>query len=443
MCGQTYIRLHEKVNVEDFQSTLYQHEIKKDRANLKHLTATPITAMRYDHPEKEAEVKFHYVVMFAVAGALVILCAVLNHITQFVSRIRIRSRELALRTVNGASSWKLFCLLMTEYLFLLFWAGMVGMTIVEVLMPAFKTLAEVNTGRGYIYGEAGVCCIAVIVLSTLLSAIPILYYKNKSLRFMIDAQKGGRRKEWFRKASICFQLFVSIVFMFCSLIIMKQMYHLKHIDTGMRLENTDSLNLYPNPDLKALGNRIAQIPEVTEVHTGHWPLFPFVASMSWMIDDWEGKAADDKSFILNIILEDTTYANFYGLTLQEGEMIAFTNAATDVVLNETAVKALGWSQATGKQLTVNGQRLHVVGVMKDFHIEPPTIPVKPMCFVANYSNKYYSAADLRTSILFKFEEGSWPTCKQKIEQIIAKDYPDAVQINLLSSEEEYAKYLIS
>ena len=71
---------------------------------LEHFVLTPITRLRYDHPIEEATVKFNHILLFALSGGLVILCSLFNYLTLFVSRIRMRGKEIALRKVCGSST---------------------------------------------------------------------------------------------------------------------------------------------------------------------------------------------------------------------------------------------------------------------------------------------------------------------------------------------------
>ena len=64
--------------------------------------------MRYTDPDIAREVKFQYIFIFAVSGLLVVLCAMFNYLALFVSRFRMRQKELALRVVCGASGGSLF-----------------------------------------------------------------------------------------------------------------------------------------------------------------------------------------------------------------------------------------------------------------------------------------------------------------------------------------------
>ena len=107
---QTFIKVRPETDMRAFKKKLYEHKIKKDRDSLSHFVLTSITAMRYDHPEEEPTIKFEHILLFALAGGLVILCALFNYLTLFVNRIRIRSKEIGLRKVCGSSDGNLFVL---------------------------------------------------------------------------------------------------------------------------------------------------------------------------------------------------------------------------------------------------------------------------------------------------------------------------------------------
>ena len=72
--------------------------------------------MRYDRPNQGVTVKYEHIRLFALAGGLVILCSLFNYLTLFITRIRMRDREIALRKVNGSSNRELLMLFSTEYL---------------------------------------------------------------------------------------------------------------------------------------------------------------------------------------------------------------------------------------------------------------------------------------------------------------------------------------
>ena len=56
---------------------------------------------------------------------------------------------------------------------------------------------------------------------------------------------------------------------------------------------------------------------------------------------------------MQIIGADADFAKVYGIQMQEGVFLKYntsTNSQNNIVLNEAAVKALGWTSAVGKTI---------------------------------------------------------------------------------------------
>jgi len=115
------------------------------------------------------------------------------------------------------------------------------------------------------------------------------------------------------------------------------------------------------------------------------------------------------------------------------------------LLNESAVKELGWNDAVGKKLSA----YTVKGVIKNIYNLSPTIKAKPVMYT-KYNNKdrilntlYEDKIYRVQTVLFKYREGTWKSCKEKIEQLIEKEYAGARSKKILNSEELYRELLKS
>ena len=438
---QTLVRLHENASSEAFAEKIGELVIDvpdSDNWKMEDWIATPITQLHYDHPIIGTSIKFQHVVLFSIASALVILCCLLNYIGLFVTQIRNRSKEFALRMVNGASAFRLFKMLMLEYGLLLFVAWFFSMMFVELLLPYFKEVSQVKLSLMEVYQQATICSIAVMLLSAFGAAMPIVYYRRKSVQSILSTQKGGREKNLFRRTTLLFQLIISIGFIFCASVIMKQLHFLNHSDVGMERKNRAALMIHAKTDKQMLQERIKQLAEVEEVIGASSPLIPTQGLMSRNYSTWEDKPEGAEGISIEIILESAPYMNFYGFTLVEGEMLQPSSPETDIVLNEAAVKALGWHKATGKYLGRGKGKHRVIGVVKDWHITSPTMPIHPTAFQLSDQFAYEGS----TCILIKFKEGTWNACKEKVEAIIKETYPNA-RMELTNTEEEYNKFLTS
>lgn len=430
------IRLKSGVEFTEFQKKLNANKHKVDPRNIsgtfEDLQLMPLQQYQYSDVNSNKPIRFAYLIIFSVAGGLVILCSLFNYLSLFVTRMRMRSREMELRKVCGSSRGSLFILFVTEYLMMILASGLVGMTLLEVSLPVFREMSRVT---GTIYGKSLLFFVSVTVLSLLL-LIPFVVRRSR------PKQRG--ENYWFRKLSIIFQLLTGILFIFCMIVLMKQLYFLKNTDLGWdRKEIAVITYIYPYNQFDEIGDKIEKMSCTREVLKGHWGLLPRGAVASMYLTDWDGKQDSVKDISIMALMEGEELAEFYHLKLLKGEMLK-KGEKDKVMMNEAAAKALGMHNPVGKNLYWGNKgesTLTICGLIKDFHITPPTTPVQPALFIGE-GNIFASSFGGRGQILIKYHEGKGEELKLKIENLFFNEYPN-VRYMLANVEDEYDNYLKS
>ena len=255
---QTYVRLRKGVDATSFQEKMKNYESGNQwyPKPLEKYKIIPLTQYHYSAINEKLTLKFNYLVLFSIASGMIILCALFNYLSLFITRMRTRNREIELRKVCGSSIRNLFILFGTEYLFVLLLSGLLGMTFIELSLPKFRELSEIN---GNIYGESFLYFIGILFISYIL-LIPFIvrrYYRQSGNLFL------------FRKCSIVFQLIICILFIFCVSILMKQLNHLANGDIGWERKNTAVLRQYVSPEsYAAVSAEIDKMPCIVETLKG-------------------------------------------------------------------------------------------------------------------------------------------------------------------------------
>lgn len=158
-------------------------------------------------------------VFLLVLAALVIICGLCNYLTMLVTRIRMRKRELALRKVNGSSNTSLLLLLLSELILLLLISSGIGIMLMELILPIFISLSQISENTSFFYNEVLVYILSLIILTVGVATILIYYINKQALLENIRHKSNLSLSGWFYKGSILFQLFVSLSFIFCTLVI--------------------------------------------------------------------------------------------------------------------------------------------------------------------------------------------------------------------------------
>ena len=128
-------------------------------------------------------VKIEHIRTFALLGLIVVVCAVFNYLSLYVVRIRMRSRELALRLVCGASRRQLLMLLITEFLLLLCAACLLGILFFHAALPEFREITRIKEENAYFFVEMGVYMLAVSLCTIPLLVGVTWWMQRQSLKF--------------------------------------------------------------------------------------------------------------------------------------------------------------------------------------------------------------------------------------------------------------------
>lgn len=428
------IKLRKGTDPIAFQRKLAANETKADPRDphgmFENIRLIPLDEYHYSSINRYKSFQFYYLILFSVAGALVILCSLFNYLSLFITRMRIRSREIELRKVCGSSIGGVVILLFIEYLYIILLSGILGMALVEMALPAFKKMSGVS---GNIYGESLLYFVGILLLSLLLLvpfAIRRSHIRNTGNKYML------------RKVSIAFQLAIGLLVTFCIIVMMKQIYYLTNTDLGWERKNIASINLlYPDKDFETIADKIKQFSCTKEVITGHCCLLPKSSVFSQSFKNWDGKEDGMKSIDMLSLWNCEKIVSFYNLQLLEGEMVKPTET-NKIMINESAVKALGMSEPIGKKLYLDNRAWTITGIIKDFHITAPTEPIQPYTLITEDILKNSGFSIGKGQILIKFHDGKWKELKNRIDSIFTYEYPE-VRYKLYNTEEEYTGYLKS
>ncbi|MDR2383964.1 MAG: FtsX-like permease family protein, partial [Prevotellaceae bacterium] len=456
--GHLVIELVPGIDVESFRKKLLEykttlrynityssnevHEKQSVDEKIENISIVPLRSIHYKDSYMKRSVKFQHIIIFAVAGSLLILCTLLNYLVLFISRFRIRMRELALRVVFGASNRSLFALLSVEFLISLLISLVLGVLIIQAIIPYFSTLSEANIKLSFIYFESLIYIGAIILVSLFVFLLTLIIFRRKTL----NVAAGKSNRKMFRKVSVVVQLIISIVFAFCTTIILKQMHYLHNTtDLGFTFKNRGSISLGWNGlDATVFDNFLKQIPEITgSLACSSIEDATFTSSNTTY--DWIGRPENIKPITMGLMDITEKLAKFYEFKLVAGEMLNDDDDNNYVLINESASKIFGWHDPVGQTLEGNHGYVYgnaikikytVKGVIKNIYNSSPTIPVNPFIYKKHELDK-------ARSVLFQYREGTWKTCRDKINQFIKEKYLEATGVTVRNLEEEYDKLLKS
>ena len=340
----------------------------------------PLTSIHYVSPTRKANLQIEYVHLFSLAAILLSICALLNYMTLFVARLLTKGRDMALRTICGASGWQLSKLLMVEYILLLLGVFLISGVFIEGGMSLFMEYAMIDVDRFTVYAGCLFLLLFVIVLAILLSFFPILYFKRKTLRMQIEPASVANGTYTFRKASICVQLFASLLFIFCATLMFKQIHYLTHSDIGIERNNIAYMTINHSCDKYAAVEILRQQPSVKDVQFVSDKLYPCEVRTGFQVNSWEEKADDTPSFSTKRVPINDSIANFFGIEIKEGLTSFDALNDNEILVDEMFVKAMNVANPIGKSIQNFKTSLKIVGIVHHFQAQNPREPIVPILY---------------------------------------------------------------
>ena len=434
----TLFRVYPNSNIKALEERLKDPRAKRKGGRLS--LSTPIaklTELRNLHPKDDVEVNLNHIRIFASVGALVIICGLCNYLSVLITRIRMRKRELALRKVNGASDKSLMTLILTELFLLLSLSFGVGGILIELILPAFKQLSQINENTSFFYGEILIYMLLLIVITTVTIAVLIHYINKRTLSDSISRKSDIHFSGWFYKGNILFQIFISTVFVFCTLTMMKQLNFLMNTrELGLDRNNVGAIvnsDAFKNVPWSKILN---QIPDVTQHLDGFLTPIPKVTSGFCYIQDWDEKSIDEQPIEVEEERITQEYVDFFGIELLEGSIPDEEKDGRGcVAINEAAAKVLGWKEPIGKKMNYCGNNVRVKGIIKDIYHKSPIHPVTPTVFTPPISAIY-------SNYIFRVKEGTWDKVTQILIQEVKKVNPD-IELEIINLDDVYSNFMKS
>lgn len=181
---------------------------------------------------RSGNLTFNQILLFATAGFVTILCLLFNYLSLFINQLQRSMRALTIRLIVGSSFFKLYILQSMEFLMVLFSPFLAGYLLIGWLMPAYLEFAQIETPSGGIFVELSLYMLVIVALSLLLVAIPLYRIRHKVLVSAFQGETAGNGKSSFQNILLFFQLTVGLLFIFCTVVFVKQIHHMNQVDPG-------------------------------------------------------------------------------------------------------------------------------------------------------------------------------------------------------------------
>ncbi|MBD2755206.1 ABC transporter permease [Spirosoma validum] len=374
-----------------------------------------------------------YIKIFAIIALFVLLIACINYMNLATARASNRSKEIGVRKASGAFQSHLIHQFLTESLIVTAISFVLAIVLVNILLPAFNafTNKELSLGFHTDYRIWLYTLLALAVTGVVSGSYPsFLLSKFSPLALLKNLKIQNKGSLSLRQGLVVFQFTISVVMMIATIVLFQQVRYANSKDLGFNKELmvvVDINSAKVRSGAETIRTEFSKIPTVKSVSVtsrvpGEWKSIPTVKIRP------EGNTNEHS--IAYLIGADENFAQTFDMKLLNGRNFGGMSDSSSILLNETAAKLLGVSEASGQLVEIperamggsysplpSRQTFHarVIGIVKDFHFQSLREKIAPM--VLAYQKNPVHTIDYFTS---RIEGRDIPATLAKMSDVLTK-----------------------
>ena len=365
------------------------------------------------------------VTVFGVIALLILLIAIVNYLNLATARSTDRAREVGMRKVVGSTKGQLIAQFLSESVFTAVTSLILAIVIAWVSIPLLNSVAgshvSINSGNAfYLLGFFVTLILLVGVLAGLYPAFALSGFKPVSvLKGSFKTSKQGR---YVRVGLVVFQFVLSIALIGTTGMVQKQLRYIQNMDMGYDREQVllfnmvdqtmqqDQLTFTDQLKTNSSFSSVATssgVPGRTFGRTGLQP---------------EGTSSEERWIWSRLAVAPETLPTL-GIELASGRNFDRDRPADEtgaVLINETAVRQLGWDNPLQKRIFFGPQDSTgsaVLGVVKDFHFAGIHQNIEPLVILP-------LGQQVGGTVIARVESGRVSDALEAAESAWAAVYPD-------------------
>jgi putative ABC transport system permease protein len=375
--------------------------ISADRINsMFKLRLQPLTQIHlYSHFEGEIEDNGDAASVYIISAiaVLILLIACINFMNLATARSAARAKEIGLRKVVGAARAQLIGQFLGESVILSFVALVMAAGLVELFLPAFNALS--GKELGFLSDACPPLLLASIgtalAVGLLAGSYPAFFLSAfRPVETLKDRTQIGRKTLRLRAGLVIFQFTISTALIVGTLVVHRQLIYVRNKNLGF---NKNQVIVIPTRSLDIANNfepfksEILKSPQVVSIAASS-SLPGKGMQMNTFIPEGFSK---DQPVIMNCLYVDEDFLDTLEIELVEGRSFSKSfsrNEREAFLINEAALRKIGWTTALNKQLEFLGDtKGTIIGVVKDFHFTSLHQPIEPVVLrLGGEEYSYYS-----------------------------------------------------
>ncbi len=361
-----------------------------------------------------------YVYLFSSISFIILLLACFNFINLTTARTSFRAKEICVRKVAGSNKGQLRNQFLSETTFICAVSTIIAFVIVKAVLPYFnnylgKQLSVSLSDPTLLLYVLGF----VLALSFISGSYPAIFLSSLKPSILLKGNSdSGRKNTILRNGLVLFQFSISIILIIGVMVVSRQLNFINNKQLGFDKEQVVLIEnaSYLGSKVEIFKEKLLKSSSIINVSVSGTVPGRYYSERG--VNYEKGK-----EILLHLGGTDEDFLKTLNIGLIKGRYLSkeFPSDTAAIILNESAVRLIGWDDPLGKPMEVKGIGIYrVIGIVKDHHFESKHQKIWPMGLLKSQQNVYparYIAVKIKTnnvSNTLKLIEESWKNTAQGI-----------------------------
>jgi putative ABC transport system permease protein len=349
----------------------------------------------------QSAVSYTYIILLGCISFIILLIACVNYINLTLARAFRMNIDAGIRRIAGASSHHIISIQIWLAFLNVFAAMLLAVLLSSFCLPLFGQLAERSlSGQEnniYVWLFTLIFSLIAAVISGVIPGYT--FSKITPVKIIKSKNSFARINSGVHNSLLIFQFSLTIALIIVQFFIMKQITFMKNANLGFDNDNLVSVDLRNGQmnemerfnKAKIYNNELEKQGSVYGLSRGSItediPGYYFENSFTVNPVD----ASIDECLVVSTAV-DENFTEVFGINVVQGRFFTdqYSTDRSSFIINETAMKQIGWKNIDGKflKLSFEDSKFPVVGVMKDIHPTTLKEPIPPMIYRFGLQNNF-------------------------------------------------------
>lgn len=344
------------------------------------------------------------VIVFSVVGILVLILSCINFMNLSTARSGTRAKEVGIRKVLGSQKTTLVNQFIVESTMYVAIATIAAFVVVQLSLGALNstTAKKLELLPHFLNPYfIGIILLFIAVLGVAAGSYPAFYLSGFQPAETLKGKiRAGFKRKGLRNLLVVFQFTVSIVLIICTFFVQKQLSYTSSMNVGLSKDHILQVNHIEElgDKVQVLKNKLRSNPAFMEIGVSDG-----VPPNVWSGDRYRADGPGQPVIDIAWLRCDEEYLPLLKVEFLLGRNFDKANPADKhkIILNEQAVKVLGWgSREQWKTDSPLGKfvvqsfgpedKLEVIGVVKDFNYTGVRQSIAPLLVMHEENELHWS-----------------------------------------------------